>query len=278
MKYIHLTLGVVVTGALVLTGVNPASAAETVARADAIQSATKAQEPVPDQSRTETLTLELELSGGTVSAPSGVGTDVQIAMPGDALQSYQKDDLSLDVSGEEGYTTALQDTGNGTFRALIHIESSSAPTEYTFDMGEEVALVPLEDGGITVWDSEGTMLGFFEPAWAIDAAGHAVPTSYEVRGTSIVQHVHFASTTAFPVVADPFWIPALLVMARLSTHVATRAAQRGVSQALIRQVVQNGKKTKGNGNTSVFTQGSGKNKIRVVVNNANGTIITVTKG
>lgn len=93
-----------------------------------------------------------------------------------------------------------------------------------------------------------------------------------------MQHVNFGSTTAFPIVADPFWIPALLVKARLSTHVAGRAAQRGISQALIKQVVQNGKKTKVNGNTSVFTQGSGANKIRVIVNNTTGTIVTVTKG
>jgi len=41
---------------------------------------------------------------------------------------------------------------------------------------------------------------------------------------------------------------------------------------------QNGRKTAGNKGTSVFTQGSGKNKIRVVVDNKTGNIITVTKG
>ncbi len=47
---------------------------------------------------------------------------------------------------------------------------------------------------------------------------------------------------------------------------------------MIKQVVQNGVRTAGNKGTSVFTQGSGKNKIRVIVDNKSGNIITVTKG
>jgi len=38
------------------------------------------------------------------------------------------------------------------------------------------------------------------------------------------------------------------------------------------------KEVRGNKETSVFTQGSGKNKTRVVVDNKTGNIITVTKG
>lgn len=59
---------------------------------------------------------------------------------------------------------------------------------------------------------------------------------------------------------------------------ASQAAARGVSQALIKQVVQNGVKSAGQKGTSVFTQGSGANRIRVIVDNKTGNIITVTKG
>jgi hypothetical protein len=93
-----------------------------------------------------------------------------------------------------------------------------------------------------------------------------------------VQSVTLTSATAFPVVADPFWIPALLVVARFTAHAASQAAARGVSQAVIKQVVQNGVRSAGNKGTSVFTQGSGKNRIRVIVDNKSGNIITVTKG
>jgi hypothetical protein len=47
---------------------------------------------------------------------------------------------------------------------------------------------------------------------------------------------------------------------------------------LIKQVVQNGVKSAGQKGTSVFTQGSGINRIRVVVDNKTGNFITVTKG
>ncbi|ANY07082.1 hypothetical protein AFB00_13180 [Pseudonocardia sp. HH130630-07] len=100
-----------------------------------------------------------------------------------------------------------------------------------------------------------------------------------MSGQALVQTIHSNSTTQFPVVADPFWIPALALMARLSGHVAGRLAQRGISQQLMQQVVQNGKRSRGNQpNTSVFSQGKGKNQIRVVVNDRDGTIITATKG
>lgn len=44
------------------------------------------------------------------------------------------------------------------------------------------------------------------------------------------------------------------------------------------KVVQNGVRTAVNKGTSVLTQGSGKNKIRVIVDNKTGDVITVTKG
>ena len=161
-------------------------------------------------------------------------------LPGMPLAPEEDQDLSLNVTGSADYTTALQDTGNGTFRALMHIESVSAPQEYRFELSDNVELIPLEDGGITVRDTEGQLLGTFEPAWAVDANGDEIPTSYRIENSALVQRVAFNSATVFPVVADPFWIPALFVIARISAHAASQAAARGVSQALMKQVVQNG--------------------------------------
>lgn len=160
----------------------------------------------------------------------------------------------------------------------MHIESVSARQEYRFELSDGVELISLEDGGITVRYAEGQLLGTFEPAWAVDANGDAVPTSYRIENSALVQTVAFNSKTAFPVVADPFWIPALFAIARISAHAASQAAARGVSQALIKQVVQNGAKSAGNKGTSIFTQGSGANRIRVIVDNKTGNVITVTKG
>lgn len=85
--------------------------------------------------------------------------------------------------------------------------------------------------------------------------------------------------TSYPVVADPFWIPALVVVGHITRHAAMRAAQRGISQAVIKRTLENGVRSSGSQRaTSVFTSGKWANKIRVVVDNKSGNIITVTKG
>lgn len=273
------SLGVVLTGALVLTAAGPATAEEALGpQEDALRQALSAQQSTPASSIAPTLSAELERDGVAVSAPALGREQLTVALPGNAGDGEAKGDLALDVTEGDEFSTAVQATGSGTFRALLHIESASAPTEYVFEVGDNAELIPLEDGGVSVRNREGDLIGLFEPAWAVDAAGESVATHYEVRGSTLVQHVALTPTMAYPVVADPFWIPALLVMARISAHAASRAAARGVSQAMIKQVVQNGKKTAGNKGTSVFTSGSGKNKIRVIVDNKTGNVITVTKG
>ncbi|MFD7665659.1 helicase HerA domain-containing protein [Streptomyces sp. NPDC059788] len=52
----------------------------------------------------------------------------------------------------------------------------------------------------------GTFLGGFAAPWAKDAHGNPVPTSYRVDGSTLVQSVRIADSTAFPVVADPKWL------------------------------------------------------------------------
>jgi hypothetical protein len=94
----------------------------------------------------------------------------------------------------------------------------------------------------------------------------------------LIQRVHFSANSAFPVVADPFWLPVLFILAHVTRHAAMQAAKRGVSQALIQQVIRNGVRTAGNQGTSVFTQGAGTSRIRVIVDNRTGNIITVIKG
>ncbi|WP_141738022.1 DUF4258 domain-containing protein [Brevibacterium sp. HMSC24B04] len=105
-----------------------------------------------------------------------------------------------------------------------------------------------------------------------------VNTDYIIDGNRLIQRVHTDAETIYPVVADPFWIPALGVMANFTRHALTQMAARSVSKELVKQVVRNGAKTAGKKGTSVFTQGKVKNRIRVIVANKTGNIITVTKG
>lgn len=133
----------------------------------------------------------------------------------------------------------------------------------------------MEDGGVVVRDNEGDILGTLAAPWAVDTKGDSVPTWYEIDQDSVVQIISPNQSTQFPVVADPFWIPFLgIVGGHFTRHALTRMAQRGISRALVQSVVQSGRASRGNNNTTVFS-GSG---IRVIVDNRSGNIITVTRG
>ncbi|SDQ87668.1 hypothetical protein SAMN05428996_2992 [Quadrisphaera sp. DSM 44207] len=203
-------------------------------------------------------------------------------LPGGASadEVTQVEDMTVFSGESQDFSAAVVDEGAGAFRALVHVPNSEAPETYDFklELPEGAELLPLEDGGVVVRDAGGDLIGTFSPPWAVDAAGAAVPTEYVIEGTTLVQRLQVSSSTAFPVVADPFWVPALMVMGHLTRHAIAQAAARGVSQALIREVVQNGVRTAGTKWTSVFTQGKGASRIRAIVDNRTGDIITVTRG
>lgn len=216
----------------------------------------------------------INIDDGIVTAPSATEEEFSLALPVDTLDDFQ----TPSVSREKDYSLAVHDEGDGAFRSLIHIPNVDSPKEYSFSINLDYRMTHLEDGGVAVWYQKDNLVGTFSSPWAVDANGASVDTDYMIDGNRLIQRVHTDATTAFPVVADPFWIPALAVMAHFTRHALTQAAARGISQALIKQVVTNGVKTAGKKGTSVFTQGKGKNRIRVVVANKTGNIITVTKG
>lgn len=218
---------------------------------------------------------QVVVQDGTVSAPSG-GEDAPFSLSIDESSVFGLGAAGTTVGDDFG--VVVVDEGDGAFRALFHIPTKDSPRDYQFEVDAAFELIPLEDGGITVRTAAGDLAGTIAPPWAVDSNGVSVPTEYIISGNTVVQRVYPSVSTAYPVVADPFWIPALMVMAHLTRHAITQAAARGVSQALIKQVVQNGVKSAGKKGTSVFTQGKGANKIRVVVDNKTGNVITVTKG
>lgn len=80
-------------------------------------------------------------------------------------------------------------------------------------------------------------------------------------------------TRAAPIVA---WIGAMAV--RLSVHAATQMTARGISQALVKQVIAQGVRSNANKGAWKYVTGKGKNKITVIVSKTTGRVITVTKG
>ncbi|ERS41196.1 MULTISPECIES: DUF2283 domain-containing protein [Corynebacterium] len=83
------------------------------------------------------------------------------------------------------------------------------------------------------------LLGTLDAPWAIDTTGASVHTWYEIRQSTIVQHISPNSSTQFPVVVDPFWIPFLgIIGGNLPRHALTQMARRKINKELVEHVIK----------------------------------------
>ncbi|WP_188510079.1 hypothetical protein [Conyzicola nivalis] len=100
---------------------------------------------------------------------------------------------------------ALSAASTGGNAGYVVINAPTAPTAYRFAFtvdGKPAVLRPVEGGGIDVLSASGAVVNSVVPAWAKDATGAAVPTSYSVAGNILTQNVSHAGA-AYPVIADP---------------------------------------------------------------------------
>lgn len=225
--------------------------------------------------------LGVAIQGAVVESRSAT-TRVTLGLPGSPTTARQVGEFTLGATRGRGFRTAVQDSGDGSFRALLHVTSAQAPREYRFAFAPGLRPALREDGGVAIRDVRGVLVGVFAPPWARDARGSTLGKRYRVDGSAVTQIIDFTPRTSFPVVADPWWIPVLILgrvlLGVITRHAARQAAARGVSQAMIRQVIKNGARSRGNNGTTIYTQGKGTKRIRVIVDNSSGNVITVTKG
>jgi hypothetical protein len=106
-------------------------------------------------------------------------------------------------TAESSYAMSTASTGGNAGYAVIR--GPGAPAEYRFMFtvdGRPAVLKLTEGGGVEVFDRAGVLVNAVVPAWAVDAGGAAVATSYSVSGNILTQRVEHAGA-AYPVVADP---------------------------------------------------------------------------
>ena len=146
-------------------------------------------------------------SGLTV--PSGTGTVgiMPVVEPGAAAGAAK----ALSPAGLAVYANtadssfAFSKASTGANAGYAVITGADAPTVYRFAFtvdGKPAVLRPVEGGGVDVLDANGTLVNSIAPAWAKDATGAALPSSYSVSGNILVQSVSHAGA-AYPVIADP---------------------------------------------------------------------------
>lgn len=261
----------VVTGfAVTFSGISVAHASSADSVASDFGLALQAASPEL-QAVSPELEDQVSIDSGVVSASTIDGKEVSLDLPDKKLESLGLDEYSTSPSGA---SIAVTDEGGGAFRSLIHIPNLESNGEFEFSFSNDMTLTYLPDDGVAVRDDNGDILGTLDAPWAIDATGASVKTWYEIRQSTIVQHVEPNSSTQFPIVADPFWIPFLgIVGGHFTRHALTQMAKRKIAKELVEHVIKTGRASKGNGNTTVFNG----NAIRVVVDNVSGNVITVTK-
>lgn len=119
------------------------------------------------------------------------------------------------VVDEEGLS--VFDHGNGSRTVPVRksdqsvqivtiLDDASAPETYEYDLSSSGASsIENLDGQLILRSADGTMVGGIAPAWAKDAEGKSVPTSYSVQGLTVTQLVsHREARVRYPVVADPW--------------------------------------------------------------------------
>jgi hypothetical protein len=129
---------------------------------------------------------------------------IELPFAGDA--SLAKVDASGAVSydNNNGSTSVAVANADGSLVVATVISDESAPTRYDYSYSLPVggALVAEATGGVLVMDATGFPIATVEAPWAYDATGKAVPTRFEINGSTLTQIVDH-SGSAYPVVADP---------------------------------------------------------------------------
>jgi len=105
------------------------------------------------------------------------------------------------VAGDEGSVARM--TTNGA--QVIAVLEKRSQARYRLDVPPRARVESGPDGSLVVYEVtlEGAaLLAMVEAPWAVDATGKVLPTSYDLRGRTLVQNIDTSGAT-YPVVADP---------------------------------------------------------------------------
>lgn len=139
----------------------------------------------------------------------GEKTEVSLLLPAASVVSEDSvggADVRLFDHGNGSKSVPLV-KDDGSVQVLTIIDEASAPQSYsyTIEVPEGASLDVDEDGAVHITGAGGEFIGGVAPAWAVDANGASVPTTYQVEGSTLTQLVnHDAAQFTYPIVADPW--------------------------------------------------------------------------
>lgn len=143
----------------------------------------------------------------------GNGRTLTVALPNSSKSGRGKKTPrgAVVYSGRGGSANALIPTEYGAAQFLTAIKNRHAPSSYAYSVGVNGGRIELVGRGAVVYDREHNPVVLVAAPWARDANDTAVPTYFTTDGTTLTQHIaHNVRGVAYPVVADPWWIPAAI--------------------------------------------------------------------
>lgn len=140
-----------------------------------------------------------------VSADDGAELAVELPFADEATRGEVSSDGLIVFDNQNGSRTVPVPRDDGSLQINTVIESADAPSSYTYSFSTpEGTEIREEDGLVLFISSDGSLLGALAPAWAKDANGDDVVTSYKVGHDTVTQIVEHDESSVYPIVADPW--------------------------------------------------------------------------
>lgn len=189
LRVVLLSLALTVYGGVALT--SPASADETASRQ--VARAEKAAGVSSDDK--ESTPPAVSASGANTVSAMIAGKRLRVALRGANKPTVTTTGEHTIVNGQGDKYVFDQLTGDsGRMSAVL---SSRTSTQPSWNFGQGTSLELMKDGGV-ILSQGGRPIALIDAPWAL-------PTHYEISGSTLTQVVDYPQGTAFPVVADPTW-------------------------------------------------------------------------
>lgn len=153
-----------------------------------------------------------------VKLKTGATTSLTIGLPeaSRSARGQRTRDGKVIYPGKGDSSNVVIPARDGGVQLLTVIKGPKAPTRYDYPLSipQGGRIEVSRDGtSAVVYDAASTPLAAVAAPWAKDAAGRNVKTYLTSDGNRLTQHVkHRDGKVAYPVVADPFWIPVWAVV------------------------------------------------------------------
>lgn len=162
--------------------------------------------------KSDDLTVDVSRNPEEGVAITTDGTPVTVTIPDadSAAEAKRLPDGSVAYAGEGSATAVIPSAAGVQMLTTIANEDSDTRYRYKVDVPDG-GKIKLADEGAVVLDAEGVIVLAVGTPWAKDASGTQVPSHFETDGSTLTQVVdHRSGSYNYPVVADPWWLAAIM--------------------------------------------------------------------